>query len=338
VSALAALLLLAALAGGVKLATVGTTPNSDYDSYIATAQLFSGLPASEHPERILKPLAPLAVALVAPVLGFPQGFVFVAFVFYLAFAAALYALGWAFFRDRFAAVCVALLGALSYPLLRYGVDLYTETGALFLFVLSLYLLLHYAKEPSARLVMANASVIGIALLWKEYSVVAGLAFGLLLLFERNAWKIKIGRLTLLALFSIAPTLLVQVWVYLTYGYTYLDWYVSGGASGFATEFTLTNLVKSTAALLGVAWLFVPLGLHRFASLPQPSRAFLFSVIPATMACFAWGYVSSRLFYVMAPAFLLLAVLGLSRLPRGLQYAGLGVSLAANIIWLYVATS
>jgi hypothetical protein len=124
-----------------------------------------------------------------------------------------------------------------------------------------------------------------------------------------------------------------MWVYLAYHYTYLDWYVRGGASGFATEFTLRNLVKSIGALLGLAWVFVPFGAVSTRNLSLAEKRFLQYTIGSSLVCLAWGYVSSRLFYVMAPSFILLALLALRRFPAWAQYTAIAGIVTANIVWL-----
>jgi hypothetical protein len=289
-----------------------------------------------YPQRVLKPLAPLLVAVAAPLAGFPAAFLFEVLVFYFAFALAFYWLAFIFFKDRWLAFIATMLGALSYPILRYGVDLYTETGAQFFYVFSLVLTLLYIKLPSRKLLLANGLALGIGLLWKEYSLVAGLAFGLVLLFESIEWRMKTANLALLALASLAPTILVQVWVYFAYHYTYLDWYAAGGASGFATQFTVHNLIKSVAALLGLAWFLVPFGIWKLPELSSAQRRFLFIVTPSSLFALAWGYVSSRLFFVMAPAFILLAVFGIARWPRWAQILTLLATVLSTLAWLVLA--
>ena len=332
-TALAIVLALCSLAAGFKLVFVGTTSNSDYESYLDTAHLFSGVPAHAHPERLLKPLAPLGVAAGTPIMGPASAFLFEMLVFYLALGLAMYALGWAFFGDQRLAAFGALLCTLSYPMLRYGVDLYTETGAIFFYVSSLWLTAAYLSRPSERLRVMNALMIGVGFLWKEYSVVAGMIFALALAFEQVAWRERVRNLALLAVVALIPTALVQAWVYSAFYYTYLDWYRIGGRSGFATQFTLHNVVKSFGALLALAWLLVPLGFLRLRSLEAWQKRFLLVAIPVPFVCLAWGFVSSRLFFVAAPAFILLALLGIRTWPRWAQYAIVALCIAVNVFWL-----
>lgn len=313
------------------------TPNSDYHSYIATAQVFAGLEAPEVPARILKPLAPALVAVGAPYFGFRASFLGEVALLYFAFAFAFYFLAFSFFKEQRLALIATLFSILSYPLLRYGLDLYTETGALFFYVLALGLTFKYLETPSRRTLVLASITIGAGLLWKEYVVVNGLILGILLLLEATCSREKIKNLFILGVLSLGPSLLVQLWVYQTFGYTYVDWYLTGGVGGFATEFTLFNLTKSLAALLGLAWLLVPVGLTKWTSLTPTQRRFLSIAIPPTLLGFCWGFVSSRLFYVMAPSWILIATIGLSSLPRKIQHGLIATVLIANILWLLVAT-
>jgi hypothetical protein len=259
-------------------------------------------------------------------------------VCYFAFAIAFYFLAYEFFENRTAALFAALLGAVSYPMLRYGLDLYTETGAHFFYVLALFYMLRYLKAPSYTKVVTAGLVIGVGLLWKEYSAVAGFGFGLMLLFEAVPLVRKAKNLLILASTSLLPAALVQAAVIAKYHYSYLDWYKQGGVGGFATQYTFKNLSKSLGALLGLGWFFVPTGvlqIQRENSFGTPKYNFiLFSTI-ATFLALGWGFVSSRLFFVMAIPFILIAVAGIRKLPHRWQIVSVVGIILANIVWLCI---
>ncbi len=336
---IAIIVLLAAFGSIIKLTYFGTTPSSDYHSYRETAKLFSGDPgAAVFPHRILKPLNPLLVAFLGLFMGIPEAFVFQSVFFYLAFAVILFFLARKFFGRELPAVFVALFGVLSYPMLRYGVDLFTETGALFFYTLSLLLSLSFLKQPSQKIFFWNVAAIILGFLWKEYSIVAAVIFGLVLIFHPDL--VKTEKVRLVAWFAgvfLFVNIFWQIFIFLKYHYTYLSWYYDGGVGGFAHEYTLYNLTKSTAAVLGLAWLFVPLAVNVAQKLPAWKKRFLYIAVPAPFLVLAWGAVSSRLFYVMAPAFLLLSVLGIERLfPRkNHRIMAAGAVVAVNIAWLFI---
>lgn len=322
-----------------KLHTVGVTPNGDYEGYLETAQLFRGAPgATILPGRILKPLNPLIVAMEENVMTPANAFLTQVIVFYFLLLVACYCFGRAFGFAKKESVMVALMLGISYPVLKYGIDLYTETGALFFYISSLVLTFWYLRIPSKRLLLANAALITIGFFWKEYSIVAGLIFGFAILFHPElSWRERFKSIAMFAGLFIAVNLVWQAFVYLHYHYTYLSWYKQAGATGFESQFTIKNLVKSTGAILGLAWLLVPWGLLSIKNLAWWQKRFLIIAIPASLMAFLWGYVSSRLFFVMAPAFALIAVLALARIKNSyLRYGILLIILAGNIVWLVLS--
>ncbi|MEJ0053539.1 MAG: glycosyltransferase family 39 protein [bacterium] len=319
-----------------KLDAAGLTLNSDYASYLETAELFRGAPdAAANPGRILKPLAPLSVAALETALPPGTAFLVQVVVFYFLLIAACYALGRAFgFAAKESALLALLLGA-SYPVLRYGVDLYTETGALFFCVLSFALTLRYLRAPGWRVLLINSAVITLGFLWKEYSAVAALAFGLAILAHPAlSWRERFRDLFVYVGVFAVVNLAWEIFVYTRYHYTYLSWYHQAGEAGFKTEFTAFNIAKSLAALLGLGWLLVPFGLARVRGLAVWQKRFLLIAIPASCMAFFWGYVSSRLFFIIAPAFALIAVLALSRVRHpAVRYGLVCAVLAGNVAWL-----
>jgi hypothetical protein len=322
-----------------KIHTVGLTPNGDYDSYLETAQLFRGAPdAIVSPNRILKPLNPLIIAIEENVMMPETAFLTQIIVFYFLLLIACYAFGRAFNLGKVESVMLTLVLGASYPVLKYGIDLYTETGALFFYIASLTLTLWYLRVPSKRVLLANVAVLTVGFLWKEYSVVSAIIFGFAILFHPElSWRARFKDLAMFAGIFVAVNLLWQMYVYFTYHYTYLSWYQQGGSAGFESQFTLKNLVKSTGAILGLAWLLVPFELRYFKNLAWWQKRFLVIAVPASLMVFFWGYVSSRLFFVMAPAFALVAVLALTKIKNSyLRYGIFFIILAGNIVWLVMS--
>lgn len=177
VAGLLPLLLVLCIGAGLatfKIHTVGFSPNSDYDGYLETAQLFRAVPgAIALPGRILKPLNPLVVGAEESVMTPATAFATQVIVFYFLFLLACYFLGRAFGLTQVQSAFLALLLGGSYPALKYGIDLYTETGAWFFYIASLALTLRYLRAPTPRLVLMNTAVITVGFLWKEYSIRVG---------------------------------------------------------------------------------------------------------------------------------------------------------------------
>ncbi len=335
------LLICVCVAGAsLKLTVFGTTYSSDYEEYVAVAQHMSGDYTTDvRPHRFLKPLNPALVAAIATVTDdYHTAFILQALIFYIAFVLAVYVLAREFLDDILLSFLVASYVALSYPILKYGVDILTETGALFFYSASLILTLRYIKAPGWKLLLINATVVTIGFLWKEYSIVAAIIFGLSILFHSSlSVRTKIQHVAVYAAMFLAVHVPVQIYVYIQHGYSYLSWY-SEGVNGAIkqNEFTLKNIIKSTAALLSVLWLVVPLGFMRYKLLESWQKRFWQVSIAPPLIGYAWGYISSRLLFVMAPPFLLVAAIGMRTWNRPAQIALFVVASVANIAWLFAS--
>ncbi len=337
--ACAILVLVCAFGATLKLSLFGVTDSSDYREYIALAQYISGdASAQVSPHRFLKPLNPALVALLATVTDYQSAFLFQALFFYIALVLAIFYYSYEFFEDVFPATLIAAYVALSYPILKYGVDILTETGALSFYVWSLLLTLKYLKAPSWRLLLANAAVVTIGFMWKEYVIVAALIFGITILFHSSVpQRVKVQHILAYIGIFIAVHVPLQVYVYLHYGYSYLSWYSEGVHGAIKqNEFTLHNILKSTAALLGLLWLVVPFGLARYPQLTAWQKRFWqVGVLPPFIA-YAWGYISSRLLFVMAPPFLLVAGMGMRDWKKSTQLTLVVLASILNIAWLFLS--
>jgi hypothetical protein len=339
---LGTLLLLCFSVAFLKLGTVGTTRSGDYETYVQTAMYLKGEPVEPStpmtiPQRLLKPLAPLTVAVLSEYMSFPSALLLQSLVFYGALVIALYLLAYEFFRERTYAVYFVLLSALSYPVLKYGIDVYTETGALFFYVLSLYFTLRFSRNASHKLFLVNICTIAVGFMWKEYSVVSGIVFGFVILFHPElSLRRKTVYIAIYTLLIGAITVPLQLYVLRTFDFTFLTWYRLGGATGFSYEFTLKNIVKSTAALIGIAWLAVPGGLRRMQDMDGPHKRFLWTALPVPLIGYVWGYISSRLLYVVAIPYLIVALIEMRSWSPRAQYIFVGLAIIANFAWLFLS--
>ncbi len=335
------LLLIGACAVFVRLQYLPILVEGDYQTYLAAARhIAEGAPVTHDVAfRMLKPLPQLLIAATAPLFGYQGATIFQAVVMYFALIIAMYLLAYEFFRDRFLASCATLFIVLSYPVLKYGIDLLTETGALFFYILSLWLTLKFVTRPSVQIFLWNAAIVTIGFLWKEYSVVAAVIFGLAILFHSElTLRQKAQYVAAYGAIFLAVHIPWQLYVSAAYHYSYIDWYREGGAVGYATEYTIKNIVKSTAALLGLAWLLVPLGLLRFKKMSEQQKNFLSVAALPPFVSYTWGYVTSRLLFVIAPQAVLLAVEGLRSWRRELQIGFVALTILANVIWLFLSYS
>lgn len=335
------LLIAGAGAAYLKLTLLGTTHSGDYDNYVRAAQYLSGEEVDTSgisvAGRMLKPLYPAYLAAMQPFLDFHDAALFQTVFFYLLFIVAMYLLAKEFLGGSFHAVLAVVLTAFSYPVLKYGLDVYSETGAWFMYALSLWLTLKFVKRPSRHLFVINVALITLGFLWKEYIIVAGMVFGLALLFHSAlSVRHKSIYIAMYAGIFLAAQLSWQFHILRVFDFSYLDWYLEAGADGFSYEFTLKNIAKSTAALLGLLWPVVPYGFARLQRASASERLFAYASAFPPLIGYAWGFISSRLLYVIAPPMILIALFGMKEWARRSQITFVGLACVANIAWLLLS--
>jgi hypothetical protein len=103
----------------------------------------------------------------------------------------------------------------------------------------------------------------------------------------------------------------QLYVYIHYHYTYLDWYINGGnfSKEQGSNFSFLTILKSLFAVLLAGWVFVPFAYKKIKNISESQKQFItLSLLPPFLFLF-WGSVSSRLFYVVVPVISILVYLG-----------------------------
>jgi len=335
--------LVAALNVFVRLEFLPLTISTDAHSYLDSARLISGEDTETiHPGRLLKPLAPLGIALLAPFFGgnMTSAFLALNILCYLLLAGAAYALMLLFTTDRFLAMLGTLMFISTYPVLEYGLNLYSEMGAWALYVLAIAGAVKYYRDASWKNFWFTVGAVAVGLLWKEYAVLAGIFFGLLILAEPSrVWKEKWIRIALLGVASAATLGVAATVVYAQFHYTYIDWLHDASSTDAAqSQYHFYFIAKSLLGVFLLGWGLVLSGVWHFRTLPRLDQLTLALLLPPSMMFLLWTFVSSRLYYVIAPLLAILALHGLRSFSvhRFVQVAFVVLALAGNYAWLFAA--
>ncbi|MFA5124400.1 MAG: glycosyltransferase [Patescibacteria group bacterium] len=311
------LLILTAVALNVfiRLNFVGFSINGDAYQYMETAKLFMGQMAESFPSRILKPLGPMGIAGLSFLTGgnLSLAFEIEAIIFYVFLALAVYVLFYLFFKNRGMALLGALIYISSYPLLKYGLDLFTESGAQLFWVLAAIGVIRFYKRPNNFNLFLTSLMVVVGMLWKEYSSL-GMAFlYLVICFHPQLPRAeKLKKLFLSTLAVGLPLIAWQIVVYFIYHYSYLDWYKLGISAPSGSEYQPFFVVKSIVGVYLAAWLLVPLGLIKWREFTADQRFLVKCLILPSFMFLLWTGVSSRLYFVLALLLTLLAVNGLRK--------------------------
>lgn len=316
----------------------------DAADYLQTAQLMAGetseLPL---PNRILKPLGPGLITVGNYFFqDYNQSFISVAILFYFALAVMMFFFLRLFIRDSYLALIGSILYITAYPLLKYGIELSTETGAHFLYLFALFFICNWYQRASQRDLVLAALLVAVGFLWKEYSALAGLVLLLAIVVKPHySPKHKINDLLLTGSVMALIIIPAQLIVYYKYGYTYLDWFREGSLS---SEFTLYYIVKSLAAVYLLGWILAAIGCLGFPKLNRQQKFIIISLLLVSLTFFIWRSVSSRLYFVLAVPLTMLAIVGIRFLSA--RFSGwqklvilfvlLSLIIAANYLWLLVS--
>jgi putative flippase GtrA len=293
------------------------TFSSDSAGYVATAEFIAGEGGEFIGARYLKPLAPGIVALIAETTSasYPTALLIQAFLGYILLGFAAYWFGMTLWNDRRAGILLSILVATSYPILRYGLDFLTETGAWTLYFAALAGTVLWYRRPSTKLLWLTSIIILLGLLWKEYAVLAGVVYGLAIIFQPSlSYKEKFYTVMQGFCLVLLPWIIWQGYVYFTYEYSYLDW-LAIGASGEAYQntYTLFAVIKSLAGLLLFSWVFVLIGFWKYPSFESIQKRFIQFLALPSFGFLLWGWVSTRLFFSLVPLVGIFAVHGIRTL-------------------------
>lgn len=318
------------------------TSTSDSYSYVETGKLLIGQNGEVFANRILKPLAPLGIGLLSYLTGgdWEKALLIEAIIFYLLMAVAAYLFFESFLTDSRKAILASLLYISAYPMLKYGLNLFTETGSQFFVLLGFAGAIYFYRNPTKLNIYITSFIVAIGLLWKEYSAVAG-AFLLIVLYFHPLLdkKDKLKNIARFALVMILTQGICQLIIYYFYHYTYFDWYVTGGIPD-ESQYNPYYIGKSLFALLLPAWILFPFGLARFKQFSLEQKYWLKCLILPSFMFLGWGFVSSRLYFVAAPLFILILINALDFFKRKKIWSVFifVIYIASNYYWLFISDS
>jgi len=324
----------------VRLLAFPLTYTTDSEGYVATANLLLGEEtATVYGERILKPLAPGVVA-VFSLVGFSPEFALLlqALLLYFVLGWVVFWFGYELFKRPDYACALAIIVVTSYPIFRYGINYYTETGIWALYFATLAVIVRWMRAPSFQLLSVISMLLLLGLLWKEYAVLTGLIFALAILFQQKFSLLeKFHAFLQTGFLVLIPWGIWQYAVFHLYDYSYINWLAIGSSSSaYTSEYTLFNVAKTVIALLMAVWPLVFLGVYQWGKMSTLARRMLLLMVVPSFGFLLWGFVSSRLFFALVPLIAPLAVLGFMSLPNiRIKYSVVLLVLFVNSIltWL-----
>ena len=128
-------------------------------------------------------------------------------------------------------------------------------------------------------------------------------------------------------------------IYAKYHYTYIDFFREAATtSPSQSQRHLYFIGKSLFAVFLLGWGLVFSGLWHWRSLSRPDRWTLALLFPPSMMFLLWTFVSSRLYYIVAPLLAILALHGLRSLSerRLVQVCIVIAIMVGSYAWLFAS--
>lgn len=301
-------------------------PDDDSPSYIAAMQYLSGeTDTISSPTRILNTAGGLVITnALAPLFGgLLPGWLAMNVFFYFLLAFSFFYLLREFFASEWVALIGTLLLAGNYAPLVFGLGYLMDAGGWALYALSLLFLHRYATSNETRYLWCAAAAVGVGGLFKEYALLGGLAIAAYVFIERypRVWRAFL-QLIPAGVIAALPVTCVHIAVYLTFGYTYLDWVrETNSIYGNAYASRVVEYIKSFGSLLNLLAPLALLGSIYFVhslkrgELSRTHITYIAAVACSVIPVFFWPGITQRVLFICVPLLVLVAAFFIKRFER-----------------------
>ena len=178
--------------------------------------------------------------------------------------------------------------------------------------------MRYFDTGQKKFFLWSAVASSIGFLFKEYGGLGIGVLSLLILFSDFPWRRKIWDILLsAAIFAFLP-LAYHIFFYLSYGFSYFDWFASNASYYGPEEKSFSSLVKMLGWLFFTGWPIFLYGLLGEWRERNARRIKIFlAMAPACLSFLFWPVYVERIAFVLVPLLSLIAGLGLSKIKNNI---------------------
>jgi len=280
----------------------------DTPSYVASIDVMNGTSISGDfvPNRLLTTFGALEIINIGARTG---GDVFTVWftlncLLYLAGSIAFFKLLIRMFQNERVAYLGGLFLAGSYGYLIFGLNYSIDIGGWAFYIFSIYFLYEYSQSKKESDLLLAAAMVGIGGLFKEYAFLGAVAIAAYLIVEnRNQIRSLVIKGLKAGAIAIVPTLILYLYIYHKFGYTYLDWF--GFNSGYYVYHSrVIEYIKSLGSLINVLGVAFLVGLYALSKewrgIGENMKSFLSSVFISFLPIFLWPAITQRILTSIVP--------------------------------------
>ena len=289
-------------------------------SYVEAIKVLQGesAPVNFVPNRILTTFLGLdSVILFSKIFGsIEAGWLVLNILFYFILNIVFYKLILLVFKSEKTAFLASLFLATNYAMISFGLDYWMDIGGWLFYVLALYFSLKYLQTSEKESLLYSALSVGVGGLFKEYAFLGIIPMAVILIYENWPHSIMIIKKSFVpALFALVPILVVYIFVYEKFDYTYATWFSfnTGYASQYYFYFSkIIEYIKSFGSLYNFLAFLVIGGAYYFIRnqrklvSEKKTQVFILSVILSTLPIFTWPGITQRILFITVPAMIIVA--------------------------------
>lgn len=217
----------------------------------------------------------------------------------------------------------AFLGTLflmtNYAAVIFSFNYQMDIGGWAFYVATLYFSYKYLETRCDKWLWTATLLVALGGLFKEYAFLAyTVIFGLIIFVEWRRWGEMIKKIFLTGLLAFIPMLIINLYAFFKYHYTYLNWFIP--ATQLYPELNRPiEYLKSFGSLYTFGWFLFLGGLYLFLkrfkeTLRDQKLLFIWLVVISSLAVFVWPVVT-RVLFITLPAVVLISSLFIKKFDK-----------------------
>ena len=244
---------------------------------------------------------------------------FINSVLYVLLGISFYSIIQRLFNNSKVSFMATLLLITNYSIVVFGLNYLMDMGGWAFYIFSIYFSLLFLQNKKDSFIYLASIFVGFGGIWKEYAFPAYIIILLSILFQywRN-WHKIIRSIFITGLISFIPVSILNMYVYLMYGFTYYDWFSYQAIYVYKSR--ILEYMKSFGSLYNFGWfIFIP-GFYLLIKnikkiFKDESLFFIFAAFLSIFPAFLWGAITQRVLFLAVPSIVIISSLFISKIER-----------------------
>ncbi len=284
----------------------------DYVKAIEVIQT-GNVPQDFVPNRILTTFLPLYIVIFfGSIFGSIQiAWLSLNILFYFVLCIFFYKILELLFQNSRVSFIGGLFFASNYGILIFSLNYLMDVGGWAFYVMSLYFLLLYIQKSERKMLHIALALAGAGALFKEYAFLAFVPIGLCYLYEQKFLWRAIGGLWKGVLASFIPIILVYIYVFNRFNYTYVTW-LSSNQNEYVYPSRIIEYIKSFGSLYSILGLLFLGGSYVLYMYKKENKSeysdkiffYIVSICASALVVFIWPAITQRILSISVPAVVL----------------------------------